>query len=1751
MKQFFILSIIFFLTIIFQNAFAQNNFSNSWFDYERDYYKIKIAKEGVYRISKNVLEQNGLLTNGSAYKMYTDGKEVPIYVSKNTTFENSDFIEFYAKELDGNFDTQLFDEPADQLHKYRSLFTDTATYFLTIDGSSENLRFKKTPNSLLEAPAAKKYFMHTSTHIGWNQLSLGNGDRFSGASINYSDYEEGEGFVGQTFATNSGLISNTITTNIQTPNLYTNGPDANVEYKIVGGSDDFRIQNDHTISVKVNDREIELVKYEGYGVLKGSQNLDLSYVTEPATAVNFTALCFSCRADRNTVSYIDIEYPRNFDLAGYSQFKMNVDGSGPINDLIEILNFETGGQAPILLDLTNNVRIEGIVDGSIVSFNLPPATNLKRDIFIYQNTASKVNEVATLEKRRFVDFSLPQNEADFVIISKDEFIESGYVEEYANYRSSIEGGNHKTLTVDVELLYDQFAHGIKKHPLAIKNFVSYVATTWSEEIENLFLIGKSIKNTRTRLNPNNWVKNLVPTYGDTPSDMQYGILKGEHLPKIAVGRLSATNADQIVEYLNKVKEYEGADPFTCDVENLDWKKHVLHVVGGDNKAQQDEFSVYLNNYAKIIADSLYGGTVYNLYKTNDTPIEKPPKERMEELVNETGLGLVCFFGHANNLVWEVDIGNANDYKNKGKYPFMIANSCFIGDIHKAFADEKRLSMAEEWVLQADVGAIGYLAAVQFGFPAFLDIYTNSIYKQISYENYNQSIGSHMINTVNNTFVEDSKGIAITAEEMVLQGDPSIVINYTPQPEFEVKDNDISFEPSVVSTKLDSFRLNVNISNLGVYKSDELLTICVDRKYPDGTVERITKTPIKMSNYENTYSINIYTNPVEGFGTNEITVYLDCDNKIDELCEINNSASTELFITSDNIIPVAPCNYGIVNQPGVTLKATTGDPFAPSSKFVFQIDTTALFNSNLLKTDTVTATGGVIKWKPTINFDEPNLNGIVYYWRVGSATQSEFEFRNSSFIYDKDLKEGWNQSHYFQFQNGTKSDDMRIDSLLRNFEYSLNVNNIKATSGYYGGAGGLDPVYGWSDVYVDINNVRDVTWSCLGEGSCYGLFDGGIQFVVMDPLTFRPKLSFIESVDISQLADRDCFVSTDGNPTSICCDLNAKASDGNIHCRVTDTPAFDFETKTRDDLINIVNFIREIPDGSYVLVKSIQNHGMEENALLFSWQNQIYTSLEEMGVQGLRDIENSVPFLAFARKGDSSFDPIVKIGTSVSDVLSFDRNIENNWVEGSFKSSLIGPASEWETLFLDTYSLEEAGLTADEYSLNVYGVKPNGDEELLLNTSEAVTVLSSLPQLNALFYPYLRLELVSSDYVNNTPPQLNFWRVNYEGVTELSFNLNEGFNLNDITDLSNFDANSNIPIDTLRGGQVYNIELAIENLSGLNSDSLLMVYEIRDINNLAYEVGTSLQGPVTAGNMDLSNGSFQVPQQLSGLHYLYVHLNPLSNNPYYQLEKFGFNNILIIPVYIEGDATNPLLDVTFDGEHILNGDLVAAEPEIVIEIRDDNPNLALSDTTIANIVFIYPDGTEEEVTFNNNDFINFIPADPDNLSEENLAQIIINQQFLQNGVYQMIVKASDQSGNLAGSLDYTISFEVDNNAAISHVYNYPNPFTSSTQFMFTLSGAKVPDVFKIQILTVTGKIVREIDKVEINNLAIGRNMTDYKWDGTDQYGNLLGNGVYLFRVIASNDGEALEEYNIYSELNGGNDIKDAYHKSGFGKLYIMR
>jgi hypothetical protein len=280
--------------------------------------------------------------------------------------------------------------------------------------------------------------------------------------------------------------------------------------------------------------------------------------------------------------------------------------------------------------------------------------------------------------------------------------------------------------------------------------------------------------------------------------------------------------------------------------------------------------------------------------------------------------------------------------------------------------------------------------------------------------------------------------------------------------------------------------------------------------------------------------------------------------------------------------------------------------------------------------------------------------------------------------------------------------------------------------------------------------------------------------------------------------------------------------------------------------------------------------------------------------------------------------------------------------------------------------------------------------------------------------------------------------------------------------------------------------------------------------------------------------------LAGNNSLWIEANPPGTN--HQPEKYHFNNIAEVKFKVNRDIINPILDVTFDGVHILDGDIVSGKPNITIQLHDENKFLALNDTTNFKVYMKGPESnTFQRVYFNSPVYdatLRFTSA----VLPKNSCRIDWNPELLQDGIYVFEVEATDASKNESGKYNYRISFEVVNRSTITEVLNYPNPFSTSTRFVFTLTGNEVPTYMKIQIMTITGKIVREIMQEELGNIHIGRNITEYAWDGKDEYGDQLANGLYLYRVITNIRGESIEHRETEA---------DKYFKKGWGKMYLMR
>ena len=150
---------------------------------------------------------------------------------------------------------------------------------------------------------------------------------------------------------------------------------------------------------------------------------------------------------------------------------------------------------------------------------------------------------------------------------------------------------------------------------------------------------------------------------------------------------------------------------------------------------------------------------------------------------------------------------------------------------------------------------------------------------------------------------------------------------------------------------------------------------------------------------------------------------------------------------------------------------------------------------------------------------------------------------------------------------------------------------------------------------------------------------------------------------------------------------------------------------------------------------------------------------------------------------------------------------------------------------------------------------------------------------------------------------------------------------------------------------------------------------------------------------------------------------------------------------------------------------------------------------------YPDGSVVPFAYHDGTLI-FYPAET--AATNNTARIEMNPDFSQDGLYRIWVNRADVSGNSSGDgVDHRIGFEVVNKPMVSNVLTYPNPFTTQTRFVFTLTGSEVPDYIKVQILTVSGKVIREVLAPELGPLHIGTNITEFAWDGTDKFGDPVG------------------------------------------------
>ncbi len=144
--------------------------AREWIDYDAQYYKVRVAESGLYRVTGTQMMAAGMSNpDGSLIRVYVRGMEIPVYVSTDGLFTESDYIEFWGGPNDGTFDRELFDDPDEQqLNPGYSMFIDTAAYFITsslIDGATEPRRLLEHEFEAEEASNPLSSYRHVLEEI--------------------------------------------------------------------------------------------------------------------------------------------------------------------------------------------------------------------------------------------------------------------------------------------------------------------------------------------------------------------------------------------------------------------------------------------------------------------------------------------------------------------------------------------------------------------------------------------------------------------------------------------------------------------------------------------------------------------------------------------------------------------------------------------------------------------------------------------------------------------------------------------------------------------------------------------------------------------------------------------------------------------------------------------------------------------------------------------------------------------------------------------------------------------------------------------------------------------------------------------------------------------------------------------------------------------------------------------------------------------------------------------------------------------------------------------------------------------------------------------------------------------------------------------------------------------------------------------------------------------------------------------------
>ena len=309
---------------------------------------------------------------------------------------------------------------------------------------------------------------------------------------------------------------------------------------------------------------------------------------------------------------------------------------------------------------------------------------------------------------------------------------------------------------------------------------------------------------------------------------------------------------------------------------------------------------------------------------------------------------------------------------------------------------------------------------------------------------------------------------------------------------------------------------------------------------------------------------------------------------------------------------------------------------------------------------------------------------------------------------------------------------------------------------------------------------------------------------------------------------------------------------------------------------------------------------------------------------------------------------------------------------------------------------------------------------------------------------------------------------------------------------------------------YNGDVAIQIFDKNINQTTLANDNVTSNNQLIKMNFTTLGETIFRGNASVTNGKFEfsfvVPRDITipvgnGRISFYAKTQQPS-----LMNQAGYNMDIQIGGINENapiDNVGPSVRLYMNDETFISGGITNESPIFLAFLEDENGINTASG--IGHDIIAILDGNESNPYILNDYY-------ETELNDFTKGKVRFPFRNLAKGLHTITFRAWDVYNN---PVTAEIQFIVmgDETVTLTNVLNYPNPLVNYTQFWFTHNRPFEPLDVQVQIMTVTGKIVKTINQVVSTEGFLSR---DISWDGKDDFGDKIGKGVYIYKLTVKSN-----------------------------------